>query len=191
MGPGLNMSPPMSPMHAPQMPMHAPPGGHERTPVSSPTNRGGETPMQPMMYVDHMREDCNGSPQTVHHGDLGNSVMMPMMPHSNQQVPVGPQGYPMMQGNMMMVQTPFPNQYQQNAPNLLSHASAPPRNIDDDLFDVRSADSMEMMYDRQMPVMPPMGLQIKNGVLQQRQSVETLTTSAGEGTTSESVSQSD
>jgi hypothetical protein len=122
--------------------------------------------------------------------------MMPMMQPSNQQVPVGPQGYPMMQGNMMFgqVQAPFPNQYQPNAPNLLSHASAPPRNNwahDDDLFDVRSADSMEMMYDRQMPVMPPMGLQMKNGVLQQRQSVETLTTSAGEGTTSESVSQSD
>merc|ERR1719424_314527 len=138
--------------------------------------------------MDPMREDCNGSPQTVHGGDMGNSLMMPMMPPSNQQVPVGPQGYPMMQPNMMLVQTPFPNQYQQQAPNLLAHASAPPRNManDDDLFDVRSADSMEMMYDK-MPVMPPMGLQIKNGVLQPRQSVETLTTSAGEGTTSESV----
>jgi len=187
------MSPPMSPMHA-QMPMHAHPGGQDRTPVSSPNNRGGETPMQHMMYMDSMREDCTGSPQTVHNGEMGSSLMMPMMPPSNQQVPVGPQGYPMMQNNMMLVQTPFPNQYQPHAPNLLSHASAPPRNNmanDDDLFDVRSADSMEMMYDRQMPVMPPMGLLMKNGVLQQRQSVETLTTSAGEGTTSESVSQSD
>merc|ERR1719265_1289221 len=99
-----------------------------------------------------------------------------------------------MQGNMMLVPAPFPHQFQPVAPNLIPPASAPPNPNwakDDDLFDVRSADSMEMMYDRQMPVMPPMGLQMKNGVLQQRQSVETLTTSAGEGTTSESVSQSD
>jgi hypothetical protein len=100
----------------------------------------------------------------------------------------------MHQGNMMLV--PTPNQYQHNAPDLLSHGRAPPRQTEDDLFDVRSADSMEMMYDRQMPVMLPMGLQMKNGVLQhqqnqQRSSVETGTTSTGEGTTSESVSQSD
>jgi hypothetical protein len=200
-GPVSHMSPPMSPMHAPPMPMRAPPGGLDGTPVSSPTNRGGETPMQPMMYMDPNPEDCNGSPQTVHHGEMGQSFMMPMMAPSNQQVPMSPQGYPMMQGNMgnmMLVPTPFPNQFHQNVPNLIPPASAPPMPNsakDDDLFDVRSADSMEMMYDRQMPFMPPMGLQMQNGVLQQvgcqRQSIETLTTSAGEGTTSESVSQSD
>jgi hypothetical protein len=97
----------------------------------------------------------------------------------------------MMQGNMMLVpaEGPFYNQnqsYQSQPPNHFSPPRPAPKQDCDDLLDVRSFDSMDF-YDTPQAVLPPVGLQMNNGVLHKSSDA---TTSTGEGT-SGSASNSD
>merc|ERR1719240_309831 len=177
------------------------------TPVGSPM-RG---PMPAQFYKPPQLEEPGsphaqgpGSPYGDQQGYMAQPMnsphgvmMVPVMPHSPQHHPQSPHG-PMVQGNMMMMmaptldsqQSPFGALYESGPPS-----QAPPKppekkqqaQTDDDLFDVKSFDSMELYDQAPMPIQPPAGLMInKYGMM----TMESVATNSGEGT-SASASNSD
>lgn len=200
-----------------RQPYHTSPHGEGVSPMfhngssdGSPVPSHASPNHQPVFYkpsLDDVSSPLHGglSPHGGHsspgfHGGLSphGVMMVPVVhnsPHAHPQSPMGP-GPPMMQGNMMLVPAmeapaaPFNALYESGPP-----AQAPPpppakNKADDDLFDVKSFDSMEL-YDQAMPILPPAGLVMnKYGQMTMSESLTTMSGNSGEGT-SASASNSD
>jgi len=190
-------------------PNMSPNGMSDATPVGSPMRgpmNGAQFYKPPQLGLEEPGSPHGPAGPSSPYGDQQGYMAQPMnSPHGVVMVPVmnspqhgpmppSPHG-PMVQGNMMMMaptldqqQAPFGSLYESGPPT-----TAPPQPKekkqaqDDDLFDVKSFDSMELYDQAPMPIQPPAGLMInKYGMM----TMESALTNSGEGT-SASASNSD